>query len=226
MTIFLAVFLKIKKWNPFLIMLSLILCGKLAALDNPKLVVVRHGEGEHNLLHIYSTWTKSEGGTDHCLTEKGRLQVIATAQRLLEQGFNKESVGLVLVSPLLRTCETAQILADCGVCSENMILIEERIREPLAKDWEGISTPPKQPDEDRWMAVVNASALHGGETAESIYQRIKSIITDISQWDPSRGHVILVTHGYPSRVLLEICGEQNINLDTAEARVLPFPFLE
>lgn len=198
----------------------LIFCGKLSALDS-KLVIIRHGEGEHNQLHIYSTWTQEEGGVDHPLTEKGKLQVAKTAQKLFEQGFNRETVGLVLVSPLLRTRQTAQILVDKGICSEKMIFLEERIREPRAQDWEGASTPPKQPHEDRWTAIVEASALHRGETVKAIEQRLESVLTKLSQWDPAKGHVILVTHGYPSQILLKIYGEKNTHVDTGEARILP-----
>ncbi|MES2344896.1 MAG: phosphoglycerate mutase family protein [Chlamydiota bacterium] len=215
----------------FYIFFLLILSGNLIALDDPKVAIMRHGEGEHNLLHIYSTWTKEEGGIDHSLTEAGKQQVTATAQKLLSQGFNKETVGLVLVSPLQRTRETAQILIDNGVCSENMLMIEDLIREPRAENWEGKPSPPKllndtRSDEVRWQATIDASALHGGETTESIRLRIEEIIHRLSQWDASRGHVILISHGYTAQVFLKTYGEEKVTLNTAEARILSFPNLK
>jgi broad specificity phosphatase PhoE len=218
-----------KAFTRFFAALILVFCGRLIAVDSPNVVIIRHGEGEHNHLHLYSSWTKSEGGVDHCLTEVGKQQVATTAQSLLSQGFNKETVGLVLVSPMMRTHETAQILVDHGVCSQDVVMMEELIREPVAKDCEGAPTPPKRPNEDRWTAIVNASAQHGGETVEAIYQRIEKVFDRLSNWDRSKGHVILVTHGFPSQTLFKIYNERgvihepNILLNTAEAKVVPFP---
>lgn len=213
--------MRIKYWMPAL----LFTCGVLSASDECKLVIVRHGDGEHINQHVYSSWTESEGGVDHPLTEKGKQEVAETARQLLAQGISKENVALVLVSPLRRTQQTAQILIEQGVCSKKAIQIEPLIREPVAQDWEGAPTPPKQPNEIRWKAVVSASAQHGGETPEAIQMRLEKVLMKLSERDPSKGHVILVTHGYPSMVLLEILGEPNLMLGTAEAKVLPLPII-
>lgn len=109
-----------------------------------------------------------------------------------------------------------------GVCSQNVIAIENDIREPLAKDWEGQHTPPKKTNEDRWTALVDASAEHGGETKESVSERIQRVVGRLSEWNSEQGHVILVTHGYPSYVLLQTQGENTL-LNTAEAKILPLP---
>lgn len=214
--------MRIKYWLPAL----LFVCGALSASDECKLVIVRHGDGEHINQHVYSSWTESEGGIDHPLTEKGKQDVAETARQLLAQGISEENVALVLVSPLRRTQQTVQILVDQGVCSEQIIQIEPLIREPVAQDWEGGHTPQKQPNENRWKAVVSASALHGGETPEAIQKRLEKVVMNLSERDPSKGHVILVTHGYPSMVLLEILGEPNLMLGTAQAKVLPLPLTQ
>lgn len=112
-------------------------------LESSQLVIVRHGQGWHNIGDVYSSWTEAEGGADHPLTKKGQQQVAATAQKLLDQGINHETVGLVLVSPLRRTRQTAQILMEHGVFSEKVLEIENRIREPQARDLEGLAVPPR-----------------------------------------------------------------------------------
>lgn len=196
-------------------------------LGAAQLVVMRHGEGEHNLQHVLSSLTKEEGGVDHCLTEKGKCQVIETARTLLEAGFTKETVGLVLVSPLLRTRQTAQILADCGVCSESSMQIEERIREQVQKDWEGkfigdISSATQNARD--WMEEASISAQHGGESLESIQLRLTSLLDELSEWDSSKGHVILVMHGYTGLVFLDLHGEAlDKKLKTAEAKIISLP---
>lgn len=201
-------------------------CTILSASDGGSLVIIRHGEGEHIHQHVYSSWTENEGGIDHPLTEKGKQEVAETARQLLAQGINKDNVGLVLVSPMRRTKQTAQVLIEQGVCSEKVIQIEELIREPVAGDWEGGPTPPKNSNENRWKEVVAASAQHGGEALDSIQARIEKVIKNLSQWDPSKGHVILVTHGYPSMLLLELLGQPDQSLVTAEAKVLLLPLVQ
>ena len=200
---------------------------QIIALDATTLIVIRHGEGEHNLQLVLSSWTKKEGGVDHSLTEKGRKQVSETAQNLLEQGFNQKTVGLVLVSPLLRTCQTAQILVDYGVCSEEVLQIEERIREPIAKDWEGKFVGDIHtlcPDLKNWSDEVKASAQRGGESPESVQRRIESLLNQLAEWESANGHVILVTHGYPSQVFFSILGIDK-KLETAEAEILNWDLL-
>lgn len=201
--------------------------GPLVAEHPAQIVIVRHGEGEHNLSLVLSSQTKEEGGMDHCLTAIGREQVAKTAQNLLDLGFNQETVGLVLVSPLLRTRQTAQILTDYGVCSQDVIQIDGRIREQIHQDWEGRCVTDIYalfPDVHDWASEVEGSARNGGETLESMKNRLESVLNELSQWDPSNGHVILVMHGFPSTLLLSLHGDAPVTqLRTAEAKIIPFP---
>ena len=195
---------------------------QITALDAATLIVLRHGEGEHNLLQVISTWTKEEGGADHSLTAKGKDQVSKTAQKLLKQGINQETVGLVLVSPLQRTRQTAQILVNYGICSEKTIQIEERIREPVAKDWEGNFFDDFHslcPELEKWSNRTRDSAQHGGESQKSVQKRIESVLDQLSEWKSVNGHIILVTHGFPSQILFELL-EITLQLKTAEAKIL------
>lgn len=192
-----------------------------------KLIVLRHGEGEHNLQHVLSSLTKEEGGVDHSLTEAGKAQVAQTAQKLLAEGINKKTVGLVLVSPLLRTRQTAQILIDAGVCLEEHIRIEPRIREQIQTDWEGMfvgKIPNVTPSLKDWNEEAKRAAEHGAESLDAIQSRLHSTLQELSKRDESEGHVILVMHGYTGMVLLELCGETlSKKLETAEAKIVSFP---
>lgn len=67
--------------------------------------------------------------------------------------------------------------------------------------------------------MVYASLCYGGESPEQIRQRLQAVIDELSNRGTNKGHVILVTHGYPSQVLLELFGQPNARLATAEARV-------
>ena len=66
-----------------------------------RLYFIRHGESEANVLHEISN-----RGAKHGLTEKGRAQVAALAQKLGAIPFVK-----LYSSPLLRAIQTAEILS-------------------------------------------------------------------------------------------------------------------
>jgi broad specificity phosphatase PhoE len=193
--------------------------------QTPSLVVMRHGDGEHLVEGVFSTLLKEEGGIDHSLTIKGRIEVKETAQKLLELGFNRKSVALVLVSPMQRTQETAQILVDCNVCSQESLRIDTRIREPLAKAWEGKVKKTIQEFTmpfSSWAEKVDVCGRAGGETSQKLFQRVESVMRMVSELDPMRGHVIFVTHNAIASAILEMHGSHE-NVKTAEARIFPFP---
>ena len=83
-----------------------------------KLVLLRHGESKWNLENKFTGWK------DVALTEKGEKEVKATAKSLKDK-----HIDYIVYSPLQRTKETAQLIADeLGVPKEKLIH-EERLRE-------------------------------------------------------------------------------------------------
>lgn len=93
---------------------------------NTTFFLIRHGEAEHNVLDVASSYPETRG---YHLTERGREQVNARAQELLH-----ESIDVIFFSPLTRTRETAEILAEkTGVPSFE----EVRLREPSYGVFEG-----------------------------------------------------------------------------------------
>lgn len=196
------------------------------ALFSSELILLRHGEGEHNIAQVLSSWTQEEGGVDHSLTSKGQIQVAQTAADLLDRGINRDNVGLVLVSPLLRTRQTAQILVDMGVCSQNVLQIEPRIREQIHQDFERKTLSEVRilfPSMKSWDDEVSASAQYGGEDLEHLHSRLSSVLEDLHQWNPEKGHVILVSHGYPISILLNLRGYAKKQVSTAEAISVNLP---
>ena len=66
-----------------------------------KLYFARHGESEANVLRVISN-----RGSRHGLTEKGRWQAAELASNLKGSGATR-----IYSSPLLRACQTAEILS-------------------------------------------------------------------------------------------------------------------
>src|SRR4051812_4874927 len=67
-----------------------------------RLIFVRHGESEANVQRVYSN-----RGWNHPLTEKGRQQARALAEKLAGRG-----VKMIYASPVRRAVETATVIAE------------------------------------------------------------------------------------------------------------------
>ena len=108
-----------------LIALNVVTCEAL----EQKVVVMRHGQSEHNVLGVYNSNPEAPKYTFSNLTKTGIKQVKTTAKRLLHEGVNKSNVDLLIVSPFPRTLQTAQILVDVGLVNKDNIIVEEGLSE-------------------------------------------------------------------------------------------------
>lgn len=166
---------------------------------------MRHGEGTHNIAHILDK--------NAHLTENGRLQVESTAKQLLEMGYNNDNISIVYVSPLVRTRETAEELVKAGLIDPSKIVYDERIVEPSS----GLCEGKKAPDVPGDVWDLPYASLCESETLEELQQRVRAFYSDVSEELPE-GHVLVVTHGCPSRELINLLTGEKIKLKTAEAR--------
>lgn len=191
------------------------------------LIVMRHGEGTHNVRNV--------ADKDAHLTDKGKLQARTTAKKLLQQGVNKDTISYVFVSPYLRTQETAIQLASEGVIDATKIILEPRIAEPTFGALEGKPFVIPANGEDPWDLIATEKV--GGESLKEVRQRVQEFyrdlqklsssesITNASQSDKKCGHIIVISHGTPSRELIDIAteGKERTKLETAEAKLISLP---
>ena len=210
-------------------LLSFVFFGALQvfSMDTNYLVVLRHGHGEHLISGVFSSLTEEGGGVDHHLTEQGCAEVTRTAQDLLKKGINRDNVKLVLVSPLNRTKETAQILVDCGVCAPEVLQLEDKIREHMSNHLEGlVKKSLLEPGKDfEWVRerdFLEFLADRGAESLEDLFARIDSVLDFLENLSPSEGHIILVTHGAIVSTISSLYGDESPTA-TAEARIFPLP---
>ena len=82
--------------------------------------VMRHGEADSNIAHVNSMHLSTESG--HHLTTEGREHVAKSARQM-------ERPDVIVASPLTRTRETAQIIADVQGLPKDMIVFDDRLRE-------------------------------------------------------------------------------------------------
>jgi len=85
-----------------------------------KYIFLRHGEAESNVEHVISSLPENT----HALTEKGKEQIRTIAQELKTKGITK-----IIVSPLLRTKESADLVAEEIGFEKKDIIVEDRFKE-------------------------------------------------------------------------------------------------
>ncbi len=145
-----------------------------------KLFVVRHGESEANAARIHSGW-----GAFH-LTEKGREQARETRKALSGMHFDR-----ILVSDLVRTQETAQILVPERVGDFEL---RSDVREYNMGQFVGVSVEEmkKRFGEPylKMLAQQDYSAI-GCEEPEHFVERVSGMMREMEEYE---GNVLLVTH--------------------------------
>jgi len=162
-----------------------------------KIYFTRHGESEANLLREHSN-----RGFKHPLTEKGRVQATALAQKLADI-----PVARLFTSPIMRAVQTAEILSDAlGMPYE----ITDALREYDCGILEG------RADEAAWQlhfAVFDAWVQHkdwerrieGGESFNDIRDRFVPFVDHlIAEYGESPANIVLVGHGGLYRCMLPL----------------------
>jgi broad specificity phosphatase PhoE len=157
--------------------------------------LVRHAETEWSLAKRHT------GRTDIPLTERGREAACALAERLSGQRF-----VLVLVSPLLRACET---------CDLSGLGAQAQTRDDLMEwdygEYEGLTTPEIRAQRPGWQ--LWRDGCPGGERAEDVGVRADRVIEELQAAD---GEVAVFSHGH----LLRVLGARWIELEPSIGRRL------
>jgi probable phosphoglycerate mutase len=154
------------------------------------LYLVRHGETEWNRQR------RMQGRLDSRLTPEGRAHARKHGELLA-----RETVEHMVVSPLGRTRETAElILEGCGI----PVTYDARLVERHCGEWEGLTIDEisvRYPDE--WAARSRDPFHHrppAGENLPDMLERIAPLATRLCDWPVKR--LAIVSHGISGRVLL------------------------
>ncbi len=147
--------------------------------------LVRHGEAENNVRHISSSLPEKE---KYPLTESGRQKVAETAEYL-----KKEEIDAMFCSPLLRTKQTAEIIAEATGLSFS---IDERLHETgmgvfNGKTHEGFMKKYGDP-----VLRISPDSADGVESFLDMRGRLTAFLADMRE--QYRGKkVVVVSHGDP-----------------------------
>lgn len=149
-----------------------------------QLILVRHGQTEHNVAGIAQGWG------DSALSPSGRAQVLRLAERL-----EAMQPTALYSSPLGRAKATALAIADrIGL----PVLELEGLREMNYGSWEGRSfLDVRREDEDAYQRWINDGDARcpTGESHNDVRRRLEAAFAEVEGERP-----VLVTHGTAIRI--------------------------
>jgi isoleucyl-tRNA synthetase len=157
--------------------------------------VVRHGEAENNVRDIVS----SSPDLPHHLTEKGKGQVEKAVLRL-----RGEKIDMIFYSPLVRTTETAKIIAEGLNLAPDLVKPDARLRETGKSAWDGKSVKEYHATigEENYIGRFTSTA-HNAESFNEIRERMNDFIKEIDGKYQGK-NICVVTHDTPSWMLLTV----------------------
>jgi len=158
-----------------------------------QLIFLRHGETPHTVEKRFS----GSGGDDPALSETGQAQAQAAAEYLSRIG----GVDAVVTSPMLRTRQTAEVVAaKLGLEP----VVDEAWIECSFGDWDGhtfAELQQKWPDAlNAWMDST-AVAPPGGESFDTCAWRARSARDRLLARYPGKT-VVVVTHVTPIKLMV------------------------
>jgi broad specificity phosphatase PhoE len=150
--------------------------------------LLRHGEREASRVLVGRL-------PGFALTEKGRADVAAVAERLADDG-----IAAIYASPLQRTRETAEIVAvRLGLeAAFRDDLLELDFGEWTGKAFDEIRGDPRWP---AWSTQRSLAAIPGGESMRQVQRRVVEALIEIGARHPDQT-VVVVSHGDVIRAAL------------------------
>lgn len=143
---------------------------------------IRHGECVANAENVFAGQRN-----DSPLTEKGRAQARETGQRILEQGL---AVQQIVSSPLSRTKDTAEIIADIIGFDKKKIQLDQRLVE---YDMGSLTGTSRQE-----LTSAQLIAPPDAEDVIDFQRRVMSAMKELAQLP---GNTLLVSHAGVGRVI-------------------------
>jgi len=188
-----------------------------------KYLFVRHGQADSNAGHYIS----SSPNDENHVTEEGKAQVKATAEQLKDRGVTK-----IVVSPLMRTRETADIIAETIGYDTAAIEVVDGIKEWQLGEFDGKPVSDMRSFYSEYASRFT-KAPKGGETLVDMKRRIAEALYGLEEKYENET-VLIVGHEYTCWFLdcaaqgadvekcIEIRGMADDYVKNAEVREIDF----
>jgi len=178
-----------------------------------KLFVVRHGETDLNVSELAC------GVSEAKLTEKGRMQAQALANRLQEDKA-KNNITTIYVSPLKRARDTAAYIEQA---LQLTAIPDARLQEIDFGDFEG---KPWNNPEFLYIHKNPFLTFPQGESFAQVAHRAYSIIEEIKHKHTGNGNILFVCHGVLTAAIYTyfqpFSAEELLRLDIKNCQLLEF----
>jgi isoleucyl-tRNA synthetase len=184
--------------------------------------IMRHGQSDHNVAGcVHDDDTRPSH-----LTDVGRQEARAAADMLKDK-----KIDYIVVSPLVRAQETAQIVRSAIGLAESSVMTDERLRETGVGIFNGKTM-------EEWKGYFSSRAARfetappQGESYADIRRRVGEFLFDIEQRYTGK-NILIVSHGDPLWLMYEVAArtstevlraqeQKTMYLNTAECRELSF----
>lgn len=163
-----------------------------------KVILVRHAETEWNVRGII------QGQSDSTLTHRGERQTSALLAAFATSDYQVECV---YASPLGRTWQMGQSLAECFRCS---LMAEPSLKEQAFGQFEGMSSAQLlQHHPNDANALFKLDAEYCPPEGESLAQVTRRVISFLQYLQDTKEHqsVCIVSHGHVSQGVLAVLKE-------------------
>lgn len=147
-----------------------------------KIFFVRHGESEANVKQMFAGQRENSP-----LTEKGKEQAKQAAIDLINKKIKPQKI---IVSPLIRAYETAQIIIHHANLQDIEIIVEERVAEYDMGSLTG--TPYRKISSAELVAAENA------EDPQKFMDRVHNLLEEIINLNES---ILIVSHAGVGRIM-------------------------
>lgn len=154
--------------------------------------VMRHGEADQN---VDENRISCHPENKHHLTKHGEAQVREVALQLKDTRLD-----LIIVSPFLRTRETAEIIRSALSLSEDAVIVDARLSEANLGTYEGKTYAEFERDAPYTLENMSRT-FEGGESFNDVRRRTGELLYHIDE--AYKGKTILfIGHGYSSRFVM------------------------
>ena len=188
-----------------------------------KLIFIRHGQAESNILGAKSCRIYD----NYPLTKAGREQIFKTAKSISERYDGR--IDEVFASPVLRTRQSAEIIAKSLGISTGKIKFDERIKEIDFGDFnEKRGEISVELDEIFRAQIAGNLHIRMGYYGENNYEfqaRLYRFLADISDRYTTE-NIVIVSHSSPiavmEKALKKFLGDSNVRHHTVNGEIKEF----
>lgn len=158
-----------------------------------RLYFVRHGLSQANVDELWG------GHTDSLLVDEGRAQAALAGEKIKSEQI---TIDLIIASPLLRTQETARVIAERIGYPVQQIVTEDLIIERNFGSRDGTATASFFEE----LTYQDMDTVENAETIEAMHDRAVRALVSIQSRNEE--NILLVSHGSFGRALRRVVNKR------------------